>query len=74
MGTYQQFVHANDLLLVKAHRRVAPQTLARSQEFRVMPLADEDRDVADEIKKRRWEYSQEDCDNNGEQNSDACER
>jgi hypothetical protein len=26
-----------------------------------MPLADKDRDVADEIKKWRWEYTQEDC-------------
>jgi hypothetical protein len=26
-----------------------------------MPLADKDRDVADEIKKWRWEYAQEDC-------------
>jgi hypothetical protein len=31
-----------------------------------MPLADKDRDITYEIKKWRWEYTQEDCDDCGE--------
>jgi hypothetical protein len=47
----QQFVHVSELLLVINHQRVAPQTLAKSQEFRGMPLSNKDRDVANEVKK-----------------------
>ena len=61
MDTYQQFVHASEFPLVIAPRRVAPQTLEKYQEYRGMPLADKDRDVTDEIKKWRWEYTQDDC-------------
>jgi hypothetical protein len=61
MDTYQQFVRANAFLLVIVPRRVAPQTQEKSQVYRGMPLADKDRDVTNEIKKWRWEYTQEDC-------------
>ena len=57
MDIYQQFVHANEFLLVINPRRVVPQTLGKSQEYRGMPLADKDRDITDEIKKWRWEYT-----------------
>ena len=51
MATYQQFVRASEFPLVISPRRVEPQTLGKSQEYRGMPLADKDRDIADEIKK-----------------------
>jgi hypothetical protein len=48
--TYQQSVLVNEIQQVLNHLKVVPQTLAKSQEFQAMPLADKDRDIAYEIK------------------------